>query len=249
MRCPNCQSENTQFITNSTSKGPSFFRGCCGWLIFGPMGILCSFCGIKAETEEYWICNSCGSKFQAGDYARELESKVKRVTSLKQDIASLESELMNKPINLQQLLNEAKIEYDNAQKIRRDFDADFINSSKTLKIMNTINNIIIVVALLIFIFGIWLGLSLLGDGGLFLALVATVVAIVMYGIADTIFKKVKRSVDSEKAEYLSMLEAACDTKKKRYDDLQKIKRKEDTYKQKINELTQAEQDLHKYSNK
>lgn len=65
MKCPNCGSENVNLISNTTNRG---FRGsdaCCGYMLMGPLGILCgSFGSGQKKTNEFWVCNSCGSRFQ-----------------------------------------------------------------------------------------------------------------------------------------------------------------------------------------
>ena len=68
MKCPKCGSENTQYVAvhHSGSNG-SFTDACCGMMIFGPIGILCGLCGASPGfTDDYWVCHSCGKKFQAG---------------------------------------------------------------------------------------------------------------------------------------------------------------------------------------
>ena len=47
MRCSNCGSENCQIINEVSTKGTDFSasKGCCGWYIFGPIGLLCGSCG------------------------------------------------------------------------------------------------------------------------------------------------------------------------------------------------------------
>ena len=68
MKCPKCGSENTQYVAvhHSGSSG-SFTDACCGMMIFGPIGILCGLCGASLGfTDDYWVCHSCGKKFQAG---------------------------------------------------------------------------------------------------------------------------------------------------------------------------------------
>lgn len=67
MKCPKCGGENCQYITSTetNSTGFGFLDACCGVILLGPVGILCGLCGreVKSTTKEYWICNSCGSKF------------------------------------------------------------------------------------------------------------------------------------------------------------------------------------------
>ena len=69
MTCPKCGSENCQIITEMRTEGTDYSvsKGCCGWLLAGPPGVLCGFCtkGKQTQTEAYWICNSCGKKWKA----------------------------------------------------------------------------------------------------------------------------------------------------------------------------------------
>ena len=43
-------------------------KGCCGWILFGPLGLLCGLCGTgvksQTQTKTYWMCRSCGNKFR-----------------------------------------------------------------------------------------------------------------------------------------------------------------------------------------
>ena len=47
-------------------KDYSAGKGCCGWLLAGPVGILCGFCtkGKQTYTESFWVCNTCGKKWK-----------------------------------------------------------------------------------------------------------------------------------------------------------------------------------------
>ena len=247
MRCPYCKSENAHFYSKTTSTGPSIWDGCCGAILFGPIGMLCALCGISSETEEYWMCYSCGKKFQAGDYEAELENRADRVARLKKDIASLEADLKNKPDNLETLIVDAKAEYDGAEAARREFEKAFISTSGLLKIVNGIHTLISILAVGIFILGMVLGIAALGDGGLTVILLGIIISLLMISISGCIFNKVKQSVDREKADFLKKLEAERDVKEKNYKDLQKLKNKENSHQQKINELEQAEKALDRYS--
>lgn len=68
MRCPRCGNENCTIINEVTATGKDFSasKGCCGALLFGPIGILCGACGEgkKVKNTNYWVCNNCGSKFK-----------------------------------------------------------------------------------------------------------------------------------------------------------------------------------------
>lgn len=69
LRCPRCQNENLQIITETSTKGKDVSAGksCCGYILLGPIGILCGMCGKgkQMKTTTYWICPMCGNKFKA----------------------------------------------------------------------------------------------------------------------------------------------------------------------------------------
>ena len=70
--CPKCHSydldETSETETKVSGGGYGFGSGCCGWILLGPIGLLCGFCGrgVKSSstTRELWKCNSCGHKFR-----------------------------------------------------------------------------------------------------------------------------------------------------------------------------------------
>lgn len=68
MTCPKCYGRNCQIINETTSHGKDFSasKGCCGAILFGPIGILCGACGEgrTVESKAYWVCNDCGHKFK-----------------------------------------------------------------------------------------------------------------------------------------------------------------------------------------
>lgn len=67
-RCPRCGGYNCHPITDSTTTGKDFSagNGCCGYLLFGPIGLLCGLCGAdkKTVTKSYWVCPNCNNKFR-----------------------------------------------------------------------------------------------------------------------------------------------------------------------------------------
>ena len=69
MICLNCGSENCQMINEVHNKGKDFSesKGCCGAILFSPIGILCGACGQGRQTKNknYWVCNNCGYKWRA----------------------------------------------------------------------------------------------------------------------------------------------------------------------------------------
>lgn len=69
MQCPNCGGRNCTLMTETTTKkdGYSMSDGCCGFVLFGPIGLLCGACGAGEETKSktYWVCQNCGNKFNS----------------------------------------------------------------------------------------------------------------------------------------------------------------------------------------
>lgn len=66
--CPRCGSNNLQVLQEQSSKGKDFSgsKGCCGAILFGPIGILCGSCGKgkQIKTQSFWLCYNCGNKFK-----------------------------------------------------------------------------------------------------------------------------------------------------------------------------------------
>lgn len=79
LKCPRCGSRKLQAVTetdtNVTTSGGGYSagKGCLGWLVFGPLGLLCGACGSKQKTtvqqsnKSYWVCPDCGNKFRDTD--------------------------------------------------------------------------------------------------------------------------------------------------------------------------------------
>ncbi len=76
IKCPKCGSEDIQYATNTSSGGISMFQSCCGFLLMGPLGLLCGACGSGTSTEEFWVCKSCGNKFSNREGKRALENEI-----------------------------------------------------------------------------------------------------------------------------------------------------------------------------
>ena len=76
--CPKCHSYDLDTTSETETKisggGYGFGSGCCGWILLGPIGLLCGFCGrsVKSSstTREFWKCKSCGHKFRDPDDER-----------------------------------------------------------------------------------------------------------------------------------------------------------------------------------
>lgn len=66
--CPRCGGTNCMPVVESSTKGKDFSagKGCCGYALLGPLGILCGACGggKQSTSTAYWMCTKCGNKFQ-----------------------------------------------------------------------------------------------------------------------------------------------------------------------------------------
>lgn len=95
--CPKCKSNDIQCMvtneTNVTSTGGGYGagKGCLGYLLFGPLGLLCGACGSKREVKTenkqstIWACKSCGEKFRD---IEEIEAQISKEAS-RNPVASL----------------------------------------------------------------------------------------------------------------------------------------------------------------
>lgn len=89
MRCPECENEQLQLLndTTTTVTGNNYSggKGCLGYLMFGPLGLLCGSCGqgqkVQAKTKKYWVCSKCGHRFRDPDEWR-TEVKQLRTSSI-----------------------------------------------------------------------------------------------------------------------------------------------------------------------
>ena len=71
--CPNCGSDQLQVISETSVKtsggGYSGGKGCLGFLLFGPLGLLCGSCGQSQHTtttnQTFFVCSKCGNKFRS----------------------------------------------------------------------------------------------------------------------------------------------------------------------------------------
>ena len=68
IRCPKCHSDSVQFVHETQKKGFRANDSCCGYILFGPLGLLCGAFGMNdTSTTEFWICSKCGTKFDNKD--------------------------------------------------------------------------------------------------------------------------------------------------------------------------------------
>lgn len=63
MACPKCESKNVQIVSDHKTQGYGAGSGCCGLILFGPIGLLLGLCGMgKGKTTHKRICVNCGHK-------------------------------------------------------------------------------------------------------------------------------------------------------------------------------------------
>lgn len=73
LECPNCHSSNlipvSETKTDVSGGGYRAGKGCCGWILLGPLGLLCGLCGTdvksQSKTITSWVCKDCGNKFRS----------------------------------------------------------------------------------------------------------------------------------------------------------------------------------------
>ena len=95
LKCPKCGSEHIQFATSTETKGFSVGSSCCGYILLGPLGLLCGLCGAgESKTKDFWVCHNCGAKFQAEDALKTLRQRHEK-------LAEYRSLLQDAPENLE----------------------------------------------------------------------------------------------------------------------------------------------------
>lgn len=92
MKCPKCGSEHVQFYSTTNTQGPSVSSSCCGYILLGPLGLLCGLCGMGSETKEYWLCQDCGNKFSVDDAQKNMQDEQQKTvmySQYKEELTSL----------------------------------------------------------------------------------------------------------------------------------------------------------------
>lgn len=84
IKCPNCNGHNIQTSTTltTTEGGYSGTKGCLGFLLFGPLGLLCGNCGSKQKhsSKTCWVCADCGYTFRnLSEWKKEIEEEKKSI--------------------------------------------------------------------------------------------------------------------------------------------------------------------------
>ncbi len=115
MKCPKCGSEKIQFGSSTSGGGFSFSNSCCGYIMLGPLGLLCGACGSGTSTEEFWICQDCGNKFSNREGKKQ---QAKEEATQKQKELN-EKEAYQEYIKGKQLKEQAIEKYGSIQEINR----------------------------------------------------------------------------------------------------------------------------------
>ncbi|MGN1158137.1 MAG: hypothetical protein ACI4TK_18355 [Agathobacter sp.] len=110
MKCPKCGSEHVQFSTKTSGGGFSVFDSCCGYIIMGPLGLLCGACGSGTTTEEFWICHECGHKFSTESGREYLQKEANEAHEYTQNKAALSAAGDKTFEELEKALNETKLD-------------------------------------------------------------------------------------------------------------------------------------------
>lgn len=71
VHCPKCGSDRllsgTDVTTTTKSSGYKSGLGCLGFLMWGPLGLLCGLCGMGSKTttkvKDKFVCQDCGNEF------------------------------------------------------------------------------------------------------------------------------------------------------------------------------------------
>lgn len=68
LQCPRCGTDGCipQYKQHVSGGGYGCLSGCLGWLLLGPLGLLCGACGnsVQSKNELVWICPKCGNEFK-----------------------------------------------------------------------------------------------------------------------------------------------------------------------------------------
>ena len=68
LQCPKCGADGCipQYKQHVSGGGYGCLSGGLGWLLLGPLGLLCGACGksVQSTNELVWICPKCGNEFK-----------------------------------------------------------------------------------------------------------------------------------------------------------------------------------------
>lgn len=221
MKCPKCGSEHVQFATSTKGGGFSFFDSCCGYILLGPLGLLCGALGSGTHTDEFWICHDCGHKFSTARGKENLREEEKRANEYQQNKAILTASGNKTHEELEADLNETKKELDNTANNYREFLNKFIDGndkqlSKYAKVLKNDN----------WKYWAWIVLFISGVltfAGCIPALVFAIPSAVYLVIHCTRAKRARGALSEADPEFLVMMNAVknAETKNKRAEELHK----------------------------
>lgn len=61
--CPRCESTSIGFVSETTGSDYDVSSGCCGYILLGPLGLLCGLSNGSKKTVTKRKCNHCGHEF------------------------------------------------------------------------------------------------------------------------------------------------------------------------------------------
>ncbi len=90
--CPKCGNAYMRMqvqknVHTSTSDGYSASDGCCGYILFGPLGLLCGVGGnqktnVTETSSKLWACDNCGNTFRDREEIKESTNIRRFITGL-----------------------------------------------------------------------------------------------------------------------------------------------------------------------
>jgi len=214
MKCPNCNSENINFVSNITTKGYSNKNAAKGCFCFGLPGLLFGFCDSgKQQTREFWVCNNCGSKFQKADaYAKET-----RIQECREIISSGSKEELN---NLLSYISKAKSDIEAAEEaFKKELESEKINNKDIVK-ANKTRRIKIIVAVVVGIVSLLLFTYEQNDLG-------TIFGIILLVLLITLNKSKEKIIDKYASAKLKELENKKHQAKEELKRLERIAKAQD----------------------
>jgi len=178
IKCPKCCSDNITLVSNTEKRGFKSSDACCGYMILGPLGLLCGSVGSnKTSTTEYWVCGSCGNHFQrnSGNAAKE---KIKHQGMLLSNVPDTTID------NVDTLYSQSSSELEKIKAHYKVASREEYLHNNNLKIYAIIS---MAIAILAFILAVLL--YFLFDAGITASAISLIVAVVM-GVAALLLKPI-----------------------------------------------------------
>lgn len=200
---------------------------CCGFILLGPLGLLCGACDSGVTTHEFWICHDCGNQFSPGQGERFLQKEKDAAIEYDKNKQTLSSasdksfaELENDANVTDALLEEKRQAYKDfiARKLTAP-DKETVKHAKALK--REESGIILLVVLAIIVLSISL-LAAISEGNIVVAILSLLADIACFAYNDKFIVTGKKDAENffsqeENSEYTRLIEelsAAKEAKEK-----------------------------------